>query len=406
MTFEIDNEKIGGYIANLIKQYYSSDRDFCRQYLKRRNIESNNDEVSKMANRLSQIKRGRKSIQIVDLPIFAELLHVSCEEILAGGSQLEKDTSRAINYTIAQSHDKDKWEEYVNDDRQPILYADEYGKTVLEYAIEFENYDFIKFLVEKDYIWFDSGNKNSYFQTFGAGTSIQQIKFEEISDGMFIRKLDIKDLPDKLCEEDRLRMNIISLAISNGDIGMLEKLRAREIPELYYKTSLISLNKNVTDYDKAGLVQSIAKSKDKKVIAYFTEPFEIIGGRDYQHTFVFPYLSELLDAMIVNHNPHLKEALERAVKHNESTAKKLMDLIGETKSCDCYCERYLERMMLYRSGGFIHFLATAATPTFITNITNITKKYEGEDSEIIFLIERLKNSYQNIMSMPMEKSFK
>lgn len=62
--------------------------------------------------------------------------------------------------------------------------------------------------------------------------------------------------------------------------------------------------------------------------------------------------------------------------------------------------------MLYRSGGFIHFLATAATPTFITNITNITKKYEGEDSEIMFLIERLKNSYQNIMSMPMEKSFK
>ena len=275
------------------------------------------------------------------------------------------------------------------------------------YAIEFENYDFIKFLVDKGYIWFDSGDKQSYFQTFGAGTSIHRIKFEETeNDGIFIRKLDIKDLPDKLCEEDRLRMNIISLAVSNGDIGMLEKLRAREIPELYYKTSLMPTSHDVPNHDKARLVQSIAKSNDKKVIAYFTEPFKIIGGRNYQHTFVFPYLSELLDAMIVNHNPHLKEALERAVKHNESTAKKLMDLIGETKSCDCYCERYPERMMLYRSGGFIHFLATAATPTFITNITNITKKYEGEDSEIMFIIERLKNSYQNIMSMPMEKSFK
>lgn len=403
MTFEIDNEKIGGYIANLIKQYYSSDRDFCRQYLKRRNIESNNDEVSKMANRLSQIKRGKKSIQIVDLPIFAELLHVSCEEILAGGSQIEKDTSRPINYTIAQSHDKDKWEEYVNDDRQPILYADEYGKTVLEYAIEFENYDFIKFLVEKDYIWFDSGDKNSYFRTFGAGTSIQQIKFVEISDGMFIRKLDIKDLPDKLCEEDRLRMNIISLAISNDDPSMLEELRAREIPELYYKTSLMPTNHDVPNHDKAGLVQSIAKSNDKKVIAYFTEPFEIIGGRGYQHTFVFPYLSELLDAMIVNHNPYLKEALERAVKHNESTAKKLLDLIGETKSCDCYCERYPERMMIYRSGDFIHFINTACTQTFVTNITKITADYKGNDRESMFLIERLQNSYQNIMSMPMLK---
>ena len=65
MTFEIDNEKIGGYIANLIKQYYSSDRDFCRQYLKRRNIESNNDEVSKMANRLSQIKRGKNQSKLL-----------------------------------------------------------------------------------------------------------------------------------------------------------------------------------------------------------------------------------------------------------------------------------------------------------------------------------------------------
>ncbi|PWM51276.1 MAG: hypothetical protein DBX41_04375 [Clostridiales bacterium] len=403
MTFEIDNEKIGGYIANLIKQYYSSDRDFCRQYLKRRNIESNNDEVSKMANRLSQIKRGRKSIQIVDLPIFAELLHVSCEEILAGGSQLEKDTSRLTNFTIAQSHDKDKWEEYVNDDRQPILYADEYGKTVLEYAIEFENYDFIKFLVDKGYIWFDSGNAKDYVMTFGAGTSIQQIKFVEISDGMFIRKLDIKDLPDKLCEEDRLRMNIISLAISNDDPGMLKELRAREIPELYYKTSLMPTNHDVPNHDKAGLVQSIAKSNDKKVIAYFTEPFEIIGGKGYQHTFVFPYLSELLDAMIVNHNPHLKEALERAVKHNESTAKKLMDLIGETKSCDCYCERYPERMMIYRSGDFIHFIKTACTQTFVTNITKITADYKGNDRESMFLIERLQNSYQNIMSMPMLK---
>lgn len=60
MTFEIDNEKIGGYIANLIKQYYSSDRDFCRQYLKRRNIESNNDEVSKMANSFISNKKGEK----------------------------------------------------------------------------------------------------------------------------------------------------------------------------------------------------------------------------------------------------------------------------------------------------------------------------------------------------------
>ena len=32
--------------------------------------------------------------------------------------------------------------------------ADEYGKTVIDYALEYENYDFLKYLTEKKYIWF------------------------------------------------------------------------------------------------------------------------------------------------------------------------------------------------------------------------------------------------------------
>ena len=393
MTFEIDNEKIGGYIANLIKQYYSSDRDFCRQYLKRRNIESNNDEVSKMANRLSQIKRGRKSIQIVDLPIFAELLHVSCEEILAGGSQLEKDTSRATNFTIAQSYDQEKWQEYIDDERKPILNTDEYEKTALEYAIEFENYDFIKFLVDKGYIWFDSGNAKDYVRTFGAGTSIQ-------------KKQDEDNLQSKLSCEDKLRKHIVPLAVKHGDIAMLKRIRARETPELYCRSLYTPSSSSFfeKDYNDKDLVLDIAKTDNEQVVKYFTAPIKISNrimySGDREDTFVYPYFSNMLDLMIGNGNQYLKTALKRAVEHNESVERNLNELIDTAKKAKCYRG---ESMMGRSSGDFIYFFATEATSGFRANIVKVTKEYKGTDLEIIDLIERLQNSYQNIMSMPMLK---
>lgn len=38
-----------------------------------------------MANRLSQMLNGNKGIQIYDLPVFTELLGISCEELLSAG---------------------------------------------------------------------------------------------------------------------------------------------------------------------------------------------------------------------------------------------------------------------------------------------------------------------------------
>lgn len=397
MANEIDNKKIGNYLSNLIDQYFESGRDFCRKWLEKEGIEITDEEVGKKANRLSQIKNGKKSIQIADLPIFSELLHVTYEQILTGGIQIEKDVCRPTNYTIAQSYDKDKWIEYIDDKRQPILNADEYGKTVLEYALEFENYDFIKFLVEENYIWFDSGDEKSYFRTFGAGTSIQ-------------RKLDMDNLQSKLSCEDKLRKHIIPLAVKHGDIAMLKKIRARETPELYcrllYTPSSSSFFEN--DYNDKDLVLDIAKTDNEQVVKYFTAPIKISNrimySGDREDTFVYPYFSNMLDLMIGNGNQYLKTALKRAVEHNESVERKLNDLIDATKNAGCYCGK---RMMDYNSSGdFICFFATAATSGFRANIVKVTKEYKGTDLEIIRLIERLQNSYQNIMSMPMEKYFK
>ena len=81
-----DNEKIGAYLKRIInKKGYRSDRQFGKRCLEERNMPTDDEELRKMSNRLSQILNGKKGIQLEDLPVFSKLLDVSCEEILSAG---------------------------------------------------------------------------------------------------------------------------------------------------------------------------------------------------------------------------------------------------------------------------------------------------------------------------------
>lgn len=82
-----------------------------------------------MANRLSHIMKGVKAIQIYDLPIFSEVLHVSIEQILGTGKGGESKNSRMTNFTVAQSHSEAEWLAYIEEKEKPILNSDEYGNS-------------------------------------------------------------------------------------------------------------------------------------------------------------------------------------------------------------------------------------------------------------------------------------
>lgn len=43
-----------------------------------------------------------------------------------------------------------------------FLNCDEYRKTVIDYALEFNNYKFIKYLLDEEYIWFVDNSKEGY----------------------------------------------------------------------------------------------------------------------------------------------------------------------------------------------------------------------------------------------------
>lgn len=328
-----DNEKIGKYLSKLIEQNYGSQRAFGRTYLKLRDKrEPSEDEVTNMANRLSQIIKGNKAVQTYDLPYFSKLLGVSCEQILSAGACCAPTGLRLTNHSIACSKNPEEWEAYVNHPDKPILNCDEYCKTVLDYAIEFGNYEFIQYLIDNDYIWFDDGSDTPSFRYFRAGTSIEPRKQHEVDYGM-IRTLN---------ENVALRRNLIILAIKQNDIKTLKYFHAEADRELYASvTGSGYCAKYPYDFDKfygLDMLRHIADSNEY-VLDFFTDPFIIEchqSRRVWSHSFLFPPISRLLDLLIMQNNNFTETALKKALKHNKEAYDQLLHFINLVKDDEFY----------------------------------------------------------------------
>ena len=402
---EKNNLKIGQYLADLIDRKYESRRAFCRAYIHATGEDPTNETVTNMSNRLAQIAKGNKAIQTYDLPYFTDLLGVSCEQILSAGECSAPIANRVTNYSIACSNNPAEWEAYIRRVDKLILNSDEYCKTVLDYALEFGNYKFIKFLMDNQYIWFDSRKDQDYIQTFGAGTSIKRRDISYIDYG----------LEGKLKTEDELRINLIALAADHEDIQMLNELRARENPQLYFKAHYLSAQHPAFDeFYNERMVKHIASSSEE-VLDYFTDSFEIRDQVRYKdgssrvHTFLFPYISQLLDLLIVTKSPFAETALKKAIKYNRKTYKRLRELILSVKNDEYYsneysrnlwvkaCEQYLD---FFENGNIVSFLAVCSnhnTNGIITNVAHVTKT---PTSPIIkHLVDELNESYLKIKNL-------
>ncbi len=407
--YKTDNALIGRYLSDLIKRSpYGNDRQFGIACLKERDgVNYNPDDIQKMQNRICQIKKGNKGIQIEDLPIFSKLLGVSCEDILSGGKALAPFLNRKTNYSIAFSKDPKEWEEYINREDKPFLNPDEFGKTVIDYALEAGNFKLLKHLMDQGYIWFVGKDKNDYYLGFGAGTSVKR------------RKIGYTDVLDvMLKEQDDLRFRMISLAIENKDFDMLTELKARELPLLYtinpvqhwsLRDMSLPSTPNVT-----GMIENIAASANT-VLSYFFDEFEIEEeNRPLKSTYVFPYAGQVLDLLIRNRRiSETKRFLEKAISHNKKVQKRLLELVDRSKeSCrkfyrdaksNYYDEAYFEHeawreYYFYPETCFIAYhmpFCSKNTTGFITNIINVT--VSSSDSEVHFLIDELKETYNTFI---------
>ena len=399
------NEKIGSHLADLIKQNgYKSDRQFGIVYLQKRyNSDPSPEEIQKMQNRICQIKKGNKGIQIEDLPIFSELLKVSIEDILSAGAVLAPISNRTTNYSIACSKDPSEWEAYLHREDKPVLNPDEFNKTIIDYALEVGNYSFLKYLMDNHYIWFVGNDPNEYYIGFGAGTSIKR------------REIGFTDILDsKLKESDDLRFKMIALAIKNKDFDVLDQLHARELPMLYtlgYAYSFIHSNRELPNSSNINnMIQCIA-SCPKYTLSYFFTEFEVcpVLPRQESNSFIFPYSGAVLDIMIRQKNKNVSYLLEKVIAYNKSISKKLLQLTGDSiKNLKVFYEKandpfysnshYIHEAWrnyyFYPQTGFVAYTTPVYLKPyhgFITNVVHVTAK--SSDPEIQFLINELNETY-------------
>lgn len=406
---EIDNEKIGAYLSEQISRRYPSRRQFCIAYICAAGEEPTDERVNSLTNRFSKICQGKNSVQTHDLPFLSALLELSCEQILSAGECGVPLSRRVTNYSVAASGESAEWEKYIHRKDKLILNADEYGNTVIDYALQFGNYPFLKYLMDKEYIWFDSGKETDYCVTFGAGTSIQRRNASEIDCG----------LAHALRSEDTLRMSMIAIAADNEDVAMLDKLRAREIPQLYCNAHYSGSHPDFdSHYDRETerMVRHIAGA-GSAVLDYFTDSFSIRDkmrykdGSERTHTFLFPYLSQLLDLLIAQKSPFAETALRKALRYNREVYQRLHTLIAAVKNDEFYAREECRSLWIsdcrkglnfFENGNIILFCAfysSLVNPMdgLITNIACVTET--PSSASLKRLAEELNESFAAIRDL-------
>ena len=396
-----DNEKIGQYLADCIDERFESRRQFCKKYLEAKGEQMDNGHMRNMSNRLSQILKGKKEIQLYDLPLFCRLLETSCEDILSAGKNHAPASMRLTNYVAAFSKDEREWEAYVNQEDSPILNADEYGKTFIDYALEAENYDLLKYLMDKQFIWFVGTDKNDYFVNFGAGTSIEKANFPNT------RNLNVLEYELKV--RDELRMHMIVLAIQHEDMGMLEQLHAREIPT-FYQLSFHSAQ--LGDYEKyynIKFMEALTRASDK-VLEYFCEEFEISDRFGSPNRFFFPFMGELIERLLLYRTHSVEYMLRDTIRHNQYVYDQLKafltDAVQYYKNVNCditngTTKKYLTQKIL----GDLRFYGNGRLVNYFTLLSGTRKRWESniiwvnaesEDTMINRRISELNDLYRAI----------
>lgn len=328
--FELkSNEEIGAYLKKVILSKYPSCRKFCVAYvdltldLKDDPNDMRSDEIRKLTNRLSQILKGVKAIQTYDLSVFSELLCISCEEMLTAGAVRKPIICRRTNYNIAFSHDENDWKEYLAREDCIAAYADEFGKTVVDYALEFKNYKFLRFLMKNGYIQFVS---NESIWDFGYNFGAKSL----------IKDKHRQTLENQFLEDNTLRTRLIALALESDDESVLEELHAREFPVQFTVIPYCCDAIKFADFYDENYIDAIVQANDN-VFDYFCQEYYITSLRDKEYSckWIFPFFGAMIEKAI-NLNPERALLLsDIAIAHNreiyDSLRKEVFRVAKEQK---------------------------------------------------------------------------
>lgn len=389
--------EIGNYLKKIIIQKYSNTKEFCYEYLMHQGNQQAND-ISLISKHFANVLKGLDSLSLDDIEILSDLLDLSYEEILTAGKNHSYNDQRMNNYKLVFTDDPKLWEEYFKREDKAFMHCDEYGKSIIDYCLEYKRYALLKYLYDKEYIWFSKENPTSYYMTFKADTSINQNDLYD--DG----------LDGKIQKAAKLRERLIYLSLEHNDIKMLENLKAREIPALYDASNYLSTHPSFEDYLDEKMLDKIATSSNE-VLDYFSQDFEIVADHNYHTFFIYPFIQELIYKLIENNNPYAKKLINQAILHNERVYKRLEELVefavndltdGDwSKDIRNINTQLVKRHIYYRlNGKVINFAYQTNENRLVSNIINF--EYHTNDLVLNDLIDRLNDSYQKIINYKTE----
>lgn len=394
--FELKGKKeIADYLKDKIEKEYGTSSNFCRAYLKISHSENGENAFENLKNRISSILNCKKDIQLYDFPVFTKLLNVSCEEILSAGEAKTITANHLTNYQIASSHDKNLWEVCINSEDSIFLNPDEYNKTILDYVFEFNNYDFLKYLMDKNYIWFVSKTpEKDCWLGFGAETSVK-------------RRALCNDysLEQRLKYDDSLRRKMIVLAIEKSDIKMLDELRAREIPPMYILRPTGNISTDFEKFYDLEMVEALSKA-DEAVLDYFSKEVTVVTSfRNTQQKYMFPAIGNLLEKLIKNKNKCTEAILRRCIEHNMNTYNFIKEIVD--RQTDYYHRCYFD---YFEDGNIISVLDSQSKNNDVAKdgiVTNIIRVNIQSNSFVVSdLINVLNKYFDDVLALDPEKGEK
>lgn len=398
--FKVDNKKIGEYLQEKIEKKFVNTRRFCKEFVKMKNLEPNDDEIRKAHNRFSQIEHGIKSIQISDLPIVCDLLGLTCEQILSAGAIAVPKNEHMTNYSVAASKDQQVWEDYINRGDVPILNFDEYGNNILDYAYEFGNYDFLSYLFKKGYIEFKEENNNGLEWFYGAKTNIHRRE-----------PFNTDGLRAEMEYSDKLRYYMVLLAMRKKDYSMLNNFRAREVPMMHYVAFTNNEFSDNENYDFSKIVPYICTSKE--VLDYFSDEYVIIEKYSKKKCyFIYQHLDKVIDTLIRKGDKKVLPVIHKAAEHN----KKVLHMINEVKND--VKEYYYELIAIPRGWSreefdkryhinpqsnkthnvkydTVNYSITEIDKSIVSNLISVHAK--SDDLEISKAVQDLKSTYERVI---------
>ncbi len=313
------NRDIGEYLFDCMRnKNYISVRQFAKDCLERKGKIINEETIRRESNRFYQIMKGEKRIQQEDLPYVCDMLDITCENLLSAGRNEIPREKRMANYNVASSADPAEWEKYMNIEGRPCLKADEYGKTILDYAVEFGNFDFVNYLFENDYL--TTEKKTKALGTFSIECSLPVIGEKIGSDSSMCH------LSTELEHSYKLQCGLAALAVRSENYELAKKLISREIPRDAKET--------------AALHREIIRNGDLKFPEWLTEEHEITTKIINNSDFIYANLGDLIKCAVDKcaDDKIIDFLIEKAVNHNSKVIENLKKHMYEC-SDDAYVFR-------------------------------------------------------------------